>query len=178
MTMCAIKENQMGQHNIGWALQQMRQCVEAEALRRRAPRVEQAPRAIPRHNETAVQEDVQMSDELDLPAIAASVARALGLRERLCMGEDTWQDDVDILWLDGRNLESSHWRCRCLDWIHDQGYDVMISATKSGGGHGNHGALLNDGHKVLRTVRCPTTLAPAALVHEVVRWRDENGSKA
>lgn len=116
--------------------------------------------------------------DLDIPAIAASVATALGLDERRVTNIYTnesymtgWIESpryhMNTLDVDGLELIYPYWRCACLDWLNEQGYDVLTAR------HHVHSAMLYDkipgGYMI--TVKCPAALAPAALVHEVMKAR-------
>lgn len=64
--------------------------------------------------------------EGDLAEVAKSVAQALGLHEVNSPPEIGWYDvpsgPGEYLCGDGYNLFSPYWRCRCLDWLLENGW--------------------------------------------------------
>lgn len=111
-------------------------------------------------------EPVSSALQLDLHAIAQSVATALAAE--LLSQRPAYGHQVQFgLYADGSNLIDPYWRCACLDWLNQQGYDVLTAR------HTVHSVMSYDkipgGHMI--AVQCPAALAPAALVHEVVKAR-------
>ena len=73
--------------------------------------------------------DAYMDRQAALEQIAASVARALGVR---LVHKDyvTVSPDLD-LFMDGSNLFNDHWRCRCMDWLLEEGHTIHLNQRLS-----------------------------------------------
>ena len=104
-----------------------------------------------------------------LSEVAADVAQALGLEIlgstlRWITPYDPLKPDEGVrLYFDGSNITEDYWRCRCEDWLIDQGW--VFTAAKE------PFAVAFDEEPIV--IACPWPEAPARLVSAAYRKMQE-----